>query len=150
MSSINPVKISADPAVTPVRSVRPATASDAPSAPVSAPASSQSAAENTRVVATGNAAAPLPVQNAQAAPAPEPVSSTQSIPPTGLQKQFDDLLATTRSALQFRVDDESDRLVVSVIDQDSGDVLLQIPTDVALRIAKSLASTGQGLVNVNA
>lgn len=150
MSSINPVKISADPAVTPVRSVSPATSPEAPNSPASAPASSQSAAENTRVVATGNAAAPPPVQNAQVAPAPEPVTASQSISPSGLQKQLDSLLTPVQSALQFRVDDEADRLVVSVIDQESGDVLLQIPTDVALRIAKSLASTGQGLVNVKA
>lgn len=150
MSSINPVKLTADPAITPVRNVRPVAAPETPSAPAPTPPSSQAAAENSRVVATGNAAAPTPAPSVQTAPAPEPVAAAQSVSPSALQKQIDELTAPIQSALQFRVDDESDRLVVSVIDQESGDVLLQIPTDVALRIAKSLASTGQGLVNTSA
>lgn len=150
MSSINPVKLTADPAITPVRNVRPATAPETPSAPAPTPASSQAAAESSRVVATGNAAVPTRAPSVQTAPAPEPVAAAQSISPSALQKQIDELTTPIQSALQFRVDDDADRLVVSVIDQESGDVLLQIPTDVALRIAKSLASTGQGLVNTSA
>lgn len=150
MSSINPVKITADPAVSPVRNVRSTAVPETPSTPTPTPPSSQAAAESSRVVATGNAAAPTPAPNVQTAPAPEPVTAAQSLSPSNLQKQLDDLLKPVQSALQFRVDDEVDRLVVSVIDQESGDVLLQIPSDVALRIAKSLATTGQGLISVNA
>lgn len=149
MSSINPVKISADPAVTPVRTVRPVADAGA-SESAAPPATSQASAERSRVAATGGSGAPAPAPSSSAAHAPEPASVAEQTTSDALQKQLDKLLATTQSALQFRVDEDADRLVVSVVDQASGDVLLQIPTDVALRIAKSLADNGQGLVNVNA
>lgn len=40
--------------------------------------------------------------------------------------------------LQFRVDDESGRVVVSVRDSDTGELIRQIPSEAALRIARSL------------
>lgn len=40
--------------------------------------------------------------------------------------------------LQFRIDDESGRVVVSVRDSDSGELIRQIPSEAALRIARAL------------
>lgn len=40
--------------------------------------------------------------------------------------------------LQFRVDDDIGRVVVSVRDSDTGELIRQIPSEAALRIAKSL------------
>ena len=153
MSSISPIKSSVDPAVAAARSVRPSpspTPSGTSGAP--APASSQAARERTAAPSSGvRVAEPTPVTAAAAAAtAPEPASSAEQVTRAGLQKQMDSLLAATQTSLQFRVDDEVDRLVVSVVDQDSGEVLLQIPGEVALRIAKSLAANGQGLVNEKA
>lgn len=47
-------------------------------------------------------------------------------------------LASTRTALQFRVDRDANRMVVSVVDAEDGKVLRQIPSEVALRIAHQL------------
>lgn len=44
-----------------------------------------------------------------------------------------------RNDLRFRVDESSGRVVVSVVDARSGEVLRQIPGDVALRIARQIA-----------
>jgi flagellar protein FlaG len=41
-------------------------------------------------------------------------------------------------SLQFRVDDDSGRVVVSVRDAETGELIRQIPSDAALRIAKSI------------
>lgn len=41
--------------------------------------------------------------------------------------------------LNFSVDEELDRTVITVIDEETGDVVRQIPTEEILEIAKSLA-----------
>jgi uncharacterized FlaG/YvyC family protein len=40
--------------------------------------------------------------------------------------------------------------VVSVVDRESGDVIYQIPTEVALRIAKRIRDAGQGMISESA
>jgi len=40
--------------------------------------------------------------------------------------------------LEFSIDEESNRTVVKVVDQTSGEVLRQIPTEEALELAKAL------------
>lgn len=47
-------------------------------------------------------------------------------------------VAGSRTDLQFRVDDEVGRLVVSIVDSQSGQVLRQMPSEDALRIARYL------------
>jgi len=44
--------------------------------------------------------------------------------------------------LQFRIDADSEQLVVSLIDSDSGDVLRQIPSEEVLKLARALKSGG--------
>jgi flagellar protein FlaG len=56
-------------------------------------------------------------------------------------------LAPPNASLRFRVDAESQQIVVSVVDAETGDVLRQIPSEEALAIAKSLAETGTGIVS---
>lgn len=67
----------------------------------------------------------------------EPPAKTQE----GLQKQIDRVLEDTDTSLRFRVDDESKRIVVSVLD-GAGEVILQIPDEAALEVARRFASTG--------
>ncbi len=43
-----------------------------------------------------------------------------------------------QSNLQFAVDDESGELVVRLVDADNGDVLRQIPSEDALKLARNL------------
>lgn len=47
-------------------------------------------------------------------------------------------LKTLATSLRFEVDDESGHTLVKVIDQDSGEVLRQIPSEATIRIARSL------------
>lgn len=49
--------------------------------------------------------------------------------------------------LQFRIDEASGRIVVSVIDGASGDVIRQIPAEEVLRIAAGLDARGLNLLD---
>jgi flagellar protein FlaG len=51
------------------------------------------------------------------------------------------------ASLRFRVDPDAGRIVVSVVDAATGDLLRQIPSEDALAMAKSLAATGSGIVS---
>ncbi|MGQ0528868.1 MAG: flagellar protein FlaG [Panacagrimonas sp.] len=60
----------------------------------------------------------------------------------GLSQAVQDLRQQARSAgaeLDFRIDEDSGRVVVSVIDQADGTVLRQMPSEEALRISRNLA-----------
>ncbi|WP_025821651.1 flagellar protein FlaG [Shewanella marina] len=57
----------------------------------------------------------------------------------GLVAELSDHFALTRTGIEFRVDEDSGRNVVSVLDQDSGEVLRQIPSEEALKMAEKLA-----------
>ncbi|HWI83371.1 flagellar protein FlaG [Ramlibacter sp.] len=47
-------------------------------------------------------------------------------------------LKVLSTSLRFEVDEQSERMVVKVVDRDSGDVLRQIPSEATLQIARSL------------
>ncbi len=129
MSTIAPT-IGSTSAVAPVRS----TGALSRSAPVEAAAAAQ--------VATADLAQ-APAKSAQAAER-QPVNRAE------LQKELDETLKDSQTALQFRVDDDAQRVVVSVVDRESGDVIYQIPTEVALRIAKRIRDAGQGMISESA
>lgn len=87
-----------------------------------------------------------------AAPGSEPTPAPKPVPPDPRERASrvaEELarLAPPTSALRFRVDPDSDQVVVSVVDARTGDVLRQIPSEEALAIAKSLAETGTGIVS---
>ncbi|MAA76329.1 MAG: hypothetical protein CMN28_16685 [Salinisphaeraceae bacterium] len=52
------------------------------------------------------------------------------------------------TTLQFRVDDKTEKLVVSVVDRNSGEVLRQIPSEEMLALAEQLNESGRGLFDV--
>ena len=58
-----------------------------------------------------------------------------------LQRQLDAMLADADTSLRFRVDDASRRIVVTVVD-GAGEVIMQIPGEASLAIARRLALTG--------
>lgn len=61
--------------------------------------------------------------------------------PVQLAQAVDDLnqrLRDARTDLRFSVDDDSGRVVVSIVDAADGKVLRQMPTEEALRVAKAL------------
>lgn len=63
-----------------------------------------------------------------------------------LNKHF----AEKRTDLKFSIDQTLNEVVVSVVDSQDGTVLQQIPSQVALRIARYLAETNSGLVKAKA
>jgi flagellar protein FlaG len=75
---------------------------------------------------------PAPVETV-----PTPVRTREA-----LQRQIDRVLENADTSLRFRVDDELGRIVVSVID-GRGDVVMQVPDETALAIARRLARDGQ-------
>ena len=95
------------------------------------------------------AAAPTPDAGASSHPGPAPVPRARTAepaaapPPTpdALQQQLDRILEDADTSLRFRVDAQSRRIVVSVLD-GRGEVVMQIPDDTALAIARRLAATG--------
>lgn len=59
-------------------------------------------------------------------------------------------VAGSRTDLQFAVDQEAGRLVVSIIDAENGQVLRQMPSVEALRIARYLEHDRLGLIRQRA
>jgi flagellar protein FlaG len=53
---------------------------------------------------------------------------------------------TLRRDLQFRVDENLNRVVVTVVDSDSGEVIRQIPGEEVIAVARSLEQMQQGLL----
>lgn len=56
-----------------------------------------------------------------------------------------EVLDTTSPRLKIEVDDETERVVVKVIEEESGEVIRQIPPEELLRLGKYL-SGGKGLL----
>lgn len=113
------------------------------------PASTPSAGASSRP-ASGAATAQA---GARPAPQPEPAAPPQKpATPSELQKQIEATLAESRvqTNLKFRVDEDARRVVVSVVDSDTGETILQIPDDAALAVARRLADTGSGLLDQQA
>ena len=73
------------------------------------------------------------------APPPAPVAATH---PAALRRQLADLPAPAPTRLRFHVEEGLGCIAVSVIDERSGDVLMQVPSETALRIARRLHEGG--------
>ncbi|WP_338920069.1 flagellar protein FlaG [Pseudomonas silesiensis] len=55
-------------------------------------------------------------------------------------KAIEKFLGSTRRDLEFSMDEESGRIVVKVIASETGELIRQIPSEEALRIAHSLSN----------
>lgn len=66
-----------------------------------------------------------------------------------LQRQLEHAMVEARvqTSLRFRVDEDANRIVVSVVDSDTGETIVQIPDETALTVARRLAATGRGLLD---
>jgi len=64
--------------------------------------------------------------------------------------QLNEHFTQKRTDLKFRIDDVLDSVVVSVVDAQDGTVLQQIPSEVALRIARYIAENNSGLIRAEA
>jgi flagellar protein FlaG len=83
----------------------------------------------------------------------EPVRQAPAAPPLEVRKiesvtrQIDSFLRSMNKSLQFRVDDSTGRMIVSICDSETGEVLRQVPGEEALRIAQSLESRLSGMLD---
>ena len=104
----------------------------------------------------------LKAQRARAradAPAPaaekpaEPLRQTPAAPPVEVRKiesvtrQIDSFLRSMNRSLQFRLDESTGRVIVSITDAETGEVIRQVPGDEALRIAQNLESRLSGMLD---
>ncbi|HYD79814.1 MAG TPA: flagellar protein FlaG [Paucimonas sp.] len=102
----------------------------------------RSAATEAAAFVARPAAAPTETEAAVQQPAPVPslAQLNQAVARInkGLQEQAQDL--------EFTVDTDENRTIVKVVDQQTKEVLRQIPSEEALEIAKALDSAQQGLL----
>ncbi len=86
--------------------------------------------------------AQLPGDAARSEPVAEPKARPQAVVDAGqvaeATRQVEQLFQTVRRNLQFKDDPTSGRMVVSVIDADSGEIIRQIPPERMLRMAANL------------
>ena len=61
-------------------------------------------------------------------------------------KKMNDAMLGSSQSLQFSIDEDSKDIVVKVIDQNTKEVVRQIPSKEALQIAKSIDKMQQGLL----
>lgn len=83
----------------------------------------------------------------EAAPAPAPLSEQARAAGEAIRSIKDWLPEPVRTKLSFRIDEDLDRVIVSVVDSESGTVLRQIPADVVLRVAQNLQDFMSGFVD---
>ena len=65
-----------------------------------------------------------------------------------MAEQMDSFVGSFTHELKFRVDENSGRNVVTVVDVKSGDTIRQIPTEELLEVIARLAEASSGLIDV--
>lgn len=96
--------------------------------------------------------APEPVADA----APEPPRQAPAALPVEFHKmesvtrQIDSFLRSMNRSLQFRVDESTGRMIVSICDSETGEIIRQVPGDEALRIAQNLENRLSGMLDEKA
>jgi flagellar protein FlaG len=106
-----------------------------------------------------------PVEQATERPAARPIEvveatrSVQKAADTGVSeaekvknavKDIEKFLASSRRNLEFSTDEESGRIVVKVIASETGELIRQLPSEEALKIAHSLSDVNSLLFNAKA
>ena len=108
---------------------------------------------DTLAVATAQRPAP---QGAKAEAVPADAAVQEQAPPRELApevrskiaERLQDLARASGRELEFRIDEASGRMVISVRDERTGELIRQIPDATALRIAQRLESQAEVLRNV--
>ena len=101
-----------------------------------------------RVVAEKAAAPAQHAVPSAPTPAPAPAPDLTEEIMKAVAKQIESYLRANGRDLQFSVDQETGRTVVTVRDSSTGEIIRQIPDVEALRIAQSLGSQPGTLLNV--
>jgi len=82
--------------------------------------------------------APARVAHPNKATADHPIATPPIEDVQEAVQQLNEIVKPWATRLRFEIDDDTRQVVVQVIDNDTGDVLRQIPAEVALQMAKSL------------
>ena len=98
--------------------------------------------------AAGEAPARPPVESKLPIPGSVPDQPMQDALKAAAQ-QIESYLKDSGRELRFSIDDESGRTVVTVRDSVTGDVVRQIPNEEALRLARSLGTQPNALVDIS-
>jgi flagellar protein FlaG len=86
----------------------------------------------------------------------QPARQTPAAPPVELHKiesvtrQIDSFLRSMNRSLQFRLDESTGRMIVSITDSETGEVIRQVPGEEALRIAQNLENRLSGMLDETA
>jgi flagellar protein FlaG len=62
-------------------------------------------------------------------------------------RQIDSFLRSMNKSLQFRLDESTGRMIVSICDSETGEVIRQVPGEEALRIAQDLENRLTGMLD---
>jgi flagellar protein FlaG len=65
-------------------------------------------------------------------------------------RQIDSFLRSMNKSLQFRLDESTGRMIVSICDSETGEVIRQVPGEEALRIAQDLENRLSGMLDETA
>jgi flagellar protein FlaG len=65
-------------------------------------------------------------------------------------QQIESYLKSVGRQLEFRIDDSTGRTIITVKDSNTGEVVRQIPGDETLRLARSLGTSPNALVDTEA
>lgn len=113
-----------------------------------------------------------PINQIQGPPPPSPAGSAKepaatngkSLPATGNNrppapsvqtveravKQIKAFLSSSQRQLDFQLDDNSGRTIISVVNPETGELIRQIPSEEVLRLAASIQTGGFQLINESA
>ena len=107
-----------------------------------------------------NTSYPVGSTQASSAPAPQAKPAASSEPAkaeepqrVALEKAVTDIrefVQATQRNLDFSIDDSTGKVVVKVIATDSGEVIRQIPSETALKLAQNLSDASSLLFNSKA
>ena len=96
--------------------------------------------------------AAVPVADRAVAPArQQPAAPPVEVPKIeSVTRQIDSFLRSINRSLQFRVDEATGRMVVSICDAETGEVIRQVPGEDALRIAQRIEASLSTMLDVKA
>lgn len=99
--------------------------------------------------AAEKAPAPPAQHPVESIPAPAPPPNVTEEVMRAVAKQIESYLKANGRELQFSVDAETGRTVVTVSDPSTGEVIRQIPDAEALRIARALGKQPNALIDIS-
>ena len=113
-------------------------------APVKAMSSSQAEGSNVSDLASPSAGSTAPTRSAEQSSEPSKAERLQARNEDQREDlgeavtQLNDFVQNVQRDLQFEVDNEAGQTIVKVVDQQTQEVIRQIPDEVAMRLAENL------------